>query len=343
MDKNKRHGRLQEIFDMIFPYCKYIGNRIIHLLPVTIIISIAIFGLIELMPGDPVLAMINPETTASMTEVERAQYVETMRITLGYNKPIIVRYFLWWRDILTGNFGYSVALNKPINEFIGTYIKNSFKVNIFGFILAFLIAIPIGIKSAVKKNSTYDKSVTVLSMIGISLPSFFMALLLVLLFAATLRVLPFSGMRDPRGIRPDFMYLILPVTVIVLSSLASLVRYIRNAMIEVLKADYIRTSRAKGLSEKVVIYQHAFQNALIPVITIIGFWIPALFGGSIIVEKIFAWPGMGYLMNQAYTFKDRGVLSTVLLFYAVLTLFANLFIDIGYAIVDPRIRERRIK
>lgn len=343
MEKNKDKGKIIEVLAQTMPYFKYIGNRLLHLFPVVVIISIIIFGLIEMMPGDPVLAMINPETTASMTEVERIKYIDTMRVRLGYNKPIVTRYFIWWKDVLTGNFGYSVALNKPINEFIGFYIKNSFKVNIFGFVLAFLISIPIGIKSAVKKNTRYDKAVTVLTMVGISLPSFFVALLLVLLFSANLRILPFSGMKDPRGIRPDIMYFILPVTVIVLSSLASLVRYVRNAMIEVLKADYVRTARAKGLSEKVVIYQHAFRNALIPVITIVGFYIPALFGGSIIVEKIFAWPGMGFLMNQSYAFKDRGVLATVLLFYAVLTLFANLFVDIGYAIVDPRIRERRMK
>lgn len=343
MEKNQINGKTREIWDLLLPYLRYIGNRLFHLIPVVIIISIVIFTLIQLMPGDPVLAMINPETTANMTEMERVQYIETMRGVLGYDKHVVVRYLYWCRDVVTGNFGYSVALNKPINEFIGFYIKNSFKVNIFGFMLAFLIAIPIGIKSAVNKSTTYDKVVTVLTMVGVSLPSFFIALLLVLLFSAKLRILPFSGMTDPRGIRPDIMYFILPVSVIVISSLASLVRYIRNAMIEVLKADYVRTARSKGLSEKVVIYQHAFRNALIPVITIVGFYIPALFGGSIIVEKIFAWPGMGFLMNQSYAFKDRGVLATVLLFYAVLTLLANLFVDIGYAIVDPRIRERRIK
>ncbi|MCK5780588.1 MAG: ABC transporter permease [Psychrilyobacter sp.] len=343
MKKESENGKVRDFLDLIIPYIKYIGQRIFYLLPVIIVISVIIFALIQLMPGDPILAMINPETTANMSEEQRLAYIETMRKIMGYDKPLIIRYFLWWGDVLTGNFGYSVQLNKPISEFIGTNILNSFKVNVVGFIIAFLVAIPIGIKSAVKKNSRYDKIVTVVSMIGISLPSFFMALLLVLFFSAKLRWLPFSGMSDPRGARPDWMYLILPVSVIVLSSLASLIRYIRNAMIEVLKADYIRTGRAKGLSEKVVIYRHAFKNALIPVITIIGFWIPALFGGSIIVEKIFAWPGMGLLMNQAYAFKDRGVLATVLLFYAALTLFANLFVDVGYTLVDPRIKARRIK
>lgn len=343
MNTLSEQGKLSTLANTLLPYFKYIFIRILYLIPVIIIISIIIFGLIELMPGDPILAMINPETTANMTEDQRLAYIETMRVILGYDKPLIIRYFSWCKDVLTGNFGYSVFLNKPINSFIGSYIMNSFKVNVVGFIIAFLIAIPIGIKSAVKKNSTYDKVVTVLSMVGISLPSFFMALLLVLLFSATLRILPFSGMTDARGIRPDWMYYVLPVTVIVLSSLAGLIRYIRSAMIEVLQADYIRTAKAKGLSDKVVIYRHAFKNALIPIITIIGFWIPALFGGSIIVEKIFAWPGMGLLMNDAYQFRDRAVLATVLLFFAVLTLFGNLFMDVAYTFVDPRIKAQNIK
>jgi peptide/nickel transport system permease protein len=150
-------------------------------------------------------------------------------------------------------------------------------------------------------------------------------------------------MSDPKGIRPDWHYLVLPVTVIVMTSLASLVRYVRAAMIDVLQADYVRTARAKGLAEKVVIYRHAFQNALIPVVTLIGMWIHALFGGSIVVEKIFAYPGMGYLLNQAYSFKDRAVLQTALLFFGLLTLLGNIFIDIGYMAVDPRIREGKVK
>ena len=150
-------------------------------------------------------------------------------------------------------------------------------------------------------------------------------------------------MVDARGVRPDWVYYVLPVSVIVLSSLAGLIRYIRRAMIEVLQADYIRTAKAKGLSDKIVIYRHAFKNTLIPLITIIGFWIPALFGGSIIVEKIFACPGMGLLMNDAYQFKDRAVLATVLLFFAVLTLFGNLFMDLAYTFVDPRIKVQSIK
>lgn len=336
-------GKLRGLWDKLYPYMRYIGRRLLVTIPVIIIISMIIYTLIYIMPGDPILAMLDPEKTKFMTPEQKALYIENMRVFLGYDKGFVGRYFVWWEDILTGNFGYSIRAGLPVNEFLGDYIGRSFKVNVVGFIVAFAIAIPVGISTAVKKGKTLDKTVTVLSMIGISLPSFFIALLLILFFAAYLRILPFSGMSDPRGIRPDFLYMILPVTVIVLGSLASLVRYIRASMLNVLKMDYIRTARSKGLSEKIVIYRHAFSNALIPVVTIIGNWIPALFGGSIIVETIFAWPGIGFLMNQSYSFKDYAVLQTVLLFFGVLTMAGNLFIDIGYAIVDPRIREGNLE
>ncbi|MBI9014811.1 MAG: ABC transporter permease [Clostridiales bacterium] len=343
MNNNDIRGS-KTFLEVMLPYVTYIGKRLLSLIPVLIIITIIIFLLINLMPGDPVMAMLDPEKTAAMTIEERNNYVETMRAFLGYDKTLVERYFIWLKDtFIDGEFGYSIRFNKPVNDFIGAYIGRSFKVNILGFIFAFLISIPVGITAAVKKNKFFDKAVTVLTIVGISLPSFFVALLLILFFVVQLDVLPFSGMSDPRGVIPDWKYLVLPVTVIVLTSLASLIRYIRAAMIDVLQSDYIRTARAKGLSEKIVIYRHAFQNALIPVVTLIGMWIPALFGGSIIVEKIFAYPGMGYLLNQAYGYKDRAILQTALLFFGLLTLLGNIFIDIGYMAVDPRIREGRVK
>jgi len=297
-----------------------------------------------MMPGDPIMAMLDPEKTATMTIEERNNYVATMREFLGYDRNPIERYVLWLKDtFINGEFGYSIRFNKPVDEIIGNYIARSFKVNIIGFIFAFLISIPIGVSAAVKKNKLFDKMVTIFTIVGISLPSFFLALILILLFVVQFKLLPFSGMSDPRGIVPDWKYLVLPVTVIVLTSLASLTRYVRAAMIEVLKSDYVRTARSKGLVEKIVIYRHAFRNALITVVTLVGMWIPALFGGSIIVEKIFAYPGMGYLLSEAYMFKDRAVIQTALLFFGMLTLLGNIFIDVGYMMVDPRIREGRVK
>ncbi len=333
----------KSFFEMLMPYVIYIVKRLVSIIPILIMISVIIFILINAMPGDPVKSMLDPQKTAAMTNTQKEAYIASMQKLLGYDKGPVERYFIWMKDtFFYGKFGYSVRFNKPVNEIIGAYIARSFKINIIGFVLAFLISIPLGIKAAVKKNKLFDKVVTVLTIIGISLPSFFLALLLIMLFVIKLKMFPFSGMSDPRHIVPDWKYLVMPVMVIVLTSLASLTRYIRSAMIEVLKSDYVRTARAKGLSEKVVIYRHAFQNALIPVVTLIGMYIPALFGGSIVVEQIFAFPGMGYLLNQAYTYKDRAVLQTSLIFFGILTLLGNIFIDVGYMVVDPRIREGKV-
>lgn len=332
------------IFQSVFPYIIYIAKRLVSLIPVFFIISMVIFLLINSMPGDPVNAMLDPEKTAAMTIEERNQYAENMRAFLGYDKPFLERYFIWIKDtIFKAEYGFSIRFGKPVSEFIGSYIQRSFNLNIIGFIIAFLISIPIGITAAVKKNKIFDKLVTIFTIIGVSMPSFFLALLLIMLFVIALGWLPFSGMSDPRGVIPNWHYIILPTTVIVLTSLAGLIRYVRASMIEVLKADYVRTARAKGLAEKIVIYRHAFQNALLPVVTLVGLWIPGLFGGSIIVESIFAYPGMGYLMSQAYSYKDRAVLQTALLFFGLLTLLGNIFIDVGYMVVDPRIREGKVK
>lgn len=308
------------------------------MIPVILVISLMIFTLIDIMPGDPLNAFLNPEQltgTAEQIAAKRAHFTEV----LGLNDPFIVRFFRWWRQLLTGEMGYSVIKNQPVVNFIGYHFKNSFVVNLYGFTLAFIISIFIGIKSAVKRNSFFDKFWTVFSISGISLPRFFMAMILIFFFSIKLRLLPISGMIDPMGIRPSWQYYMLPTAVITLGSLASLIKYVRNSMLEVLKQDYIRTARAKGLSEKVVIYRHAFRNALIPIITLLGFYIPALFGGSLIIENIFVWPGIGSLMKQAYDFKDRSVLIISLVFFALLTLLGNLMQDVGYTLVDPRIRE----
>lgn len=332
------------LLEILLPYVSYIGRRLLALVPTLLIITVIIFVLINSIPGDPIMSMINPEITAAMTIEERNDYIETMRQMIGYDRSMFERYFLWLKDtLIDAEFGYSIKYNKPVNEFIGIHIARSFRVNIFGFLIAFFISIPVGITAAINKNKLYDKFVTVGTVVGISLPAFFISLLLILLFVVEWRILPFSGMSDPRGIRPDWHYLVLPVTVVVLTSLAGLVRYVRAAMIEVLQADYIRTARAKGLAEKIVIYRHAFQNALIPVVTLIGLYIPLLFGGSIVVEKIFAYQGMGFLLNAAYGSKDRAILQTAILFFGLLTLLGNVFIDIGYMIVDPRIREGKLK
>ncbi len=337
MSLNKANP-LYELISKIKPILFYIIKRLIMMIPVLIIMSFIIFYIISKMPGDPVNMFLNPETLSNKTPLEIEALRAYWEAKLGLNDPFIVQFVKWWGTIIKGDFGISVIKNAPVSDFIGAHLFNTFKLNIFGFILAFILAIIIGITSAVKRNSFFDKFFTSFSIVGISLPSFFIAMILIFIFSIQLRVLPISGMADPLGYRPTWMYYILPITVIILTSLASLLRYVRNAMLEVLKQDYIRTARAKGLKDKIVIYRHAFRNALIPVITLMGFYIPAIFSGSIIVEKIFVWPGIGFLMNEAYSFKDRAVITSVSLFFALLTLLGNLFMDVGYGIADPRVR-----
>jgi len=337
MSQNKANS-LYDFYSNAKPIMVYIMKRLLWMIPVLLIMSFVIFFVISKMPGDPVNMYLNPEEMGNKTPAEVQALRDYWEDQLGLNDPIPVRFAKWWGTILKGDFGISVIKNDQVSNFIGSYMWNTFKLNIVGFILAFILAIVIGITSAVKRNSFFDKFFTVFSIVGISLPSFFMAMILIFVFSILLRVLPISGMADPLGLRPTWIYYVLPITVIILTSLSSLMRYVRNAMLEVLKQDYIRTARAKGLKEKVVIYRHAFRNALIPVITLMGFYIPAVFGGSIIVEKIFVWPGMGYLLNSAYSFKDRAIITSVSLFFALLTLLANLFMDVGYALVDPRVR-----
>ncbi len=315
----------------------YALKRILLMIPVFLVITFVIFLFIQIMPGDPLTAFMNPEDIIGTPEQINARRQELIT-ELGLDKNFITRYFYWWRDFFQGDLGYSVIKNTQVEEFIGEHLYNTFKVNIIGFFLAFFVGIIVGITSAVKKNGLFDKFFTVFSVIGFSMPSFFSAMLIIYIFSAKLSWLPFGGMSDINGIRPDWHYLVLPVMLVTIVSVAQIIKYMRNAMLEVLKQDYIRTAYSKGLSQKIVIYKHAFKNSLIPVITLIGFWIPALFGGSIVTEKIFNWSGIGLLMNQAYSYKDRSVLIAVLTFYAFLTLIGNLFMDLGYAIADPKVR-----
>jgi len=316
---------------------KYIIRRLLHLIPVVIVISVLIFGIIKLAPGDPVGANLDPKASAAQRQAERER--------LGLDKPIPVQYLNWMKRSIRGDFGESYMYKRPVSEVMPKFIMNSFVLNIFTYILAFLISIPIGVVCAVKQYSKTDNFWTIFSIIGISMPSFFFALLLIYIFAVKLNWFPINGMVTPGknavGFArfKDIMYhMALPAIVLTVGSMASLVRYTRTSMLEVINQDYIRTARAKGLREKVVIYKHAFRNALIPIVTIIGFSIPGLFSGAVILEKVFVWPGIGNVMMDSISARDYNLMMALNMFFALLTLLGNLLADIGYALVDPRIK-----
>ncbi len=318
---------------------KYILRRLLQMIPVIIIISILLFSLVQAMPGDPIQSYLGINSKVA------PEIKEKLRVKLGLDKPIYVQYGIWFKRMLSGDFGESIQYKRPVSKVAGDFLWNSFLLNIVVFILAFGISIPIGIICAVRQYSKTDNFWTIFSLIGISMPSFFFGLLLIFGLAVKLRILPISGMitagANYTGLEHVLdvaEHMVLPAIVLTISSLASLVRYIRNSMLEVVKQDYIRTARSKGLSEKIVIYRHAFRNALIPIVTLIGIWIPFLFTGSVITETVFVWPGIGRVLYEGVIMRDYNVVMTLNMFFALLMLMGNLLQDIGYALVDPRVK-----
>lgn len=321
---------------------KYIVKRILGMIPILFIISVICFGILKAMPGDEISAYLG--ASSKLTPAQKEQ----LRENLGLNDPYPVQYVKWLGRTLSGNLGESVSYKMPVSELIGEFIWNTFLVNAVSLILAILIAIPVGIKSAVKKYGWFDNFWNVFSLVGISIPTFFFGLLLIFFVAIPLN-LPMNGMRTAiqaalgypnifAEIADVALHMILPVFILTMSSLASLVRYVRNSMIDVINQDYVRTARSKGLSEKVVIYKHAFRNSLIPLVTLLGLYIPTLFSGAVILETVFLWPGLGQLIYTSTINRDTAVVMAAFMFSSILILFGNLLSDVLYAVVDPRIK-----
>ncbi len=321
---------------------KYIAKRISSLIPVIFIISVMLFGLMKLMPGDPVLRMM-PDGVKSKEQYDALynSYAEK----LGVNKPVYEQYTRWVVNLAQGDLGYSSLYKQSVKEVISEPLKNSIFVNFFSITLSFLIAIPVGIRCATKRGGVFDQFWQIFSLVGISIPTFFIGLLLIYFMAFKLSLLPPGGMplksmaTSSTGYMLSwFKYAALPILTLTIGSLAGTIRYVRSAMIDVISKDYIRTARAKGLSKKVIIYTHAFKNALIPVVTLVAGSIVALFGGASITEQIFSWNGIGYVLIKALNARDFQVVLAMNMFYAVISLVANLIMDISYSLVDPRVK-----
>ncbi len=319
---------------------KYVIKRILILIPVAFIISIMLFAIVQIMPGDPVRSML--PTTLKAEQYDAAY--EAMYIRLGLDKSLPEQYFIWMGNIFKGDFGYSSMFNRPVADAISEPLKNTVILNIGVNILYLLIAIPVGIMCATKRNSLFDNGWQVFSLITYSMPSFFIAISLIYVFAINLGWLPMGGM--PNTAFTDGWDLVvewartlaLPTLTLTIVSLAGAIRYVRNAMVEALSQDYIRTARAKGLSEKVVIYSHAFRNALIPVSFVIVSTLFALFAGAAITETIFQYNGIGKLMISAVFQRDNQMITTMNLFFATISIVSVLIADIVYGLVDPRIK-----
>lgn len=292
----------------------------------------------HLAPGDPTQLFIDPSV--------KPEELARIRANWGLDKPIIVQYFMWLKNALKGDFGTAYLINRPVLEVVIERLPATLLLMLSSFIITLIITIPLGVISAVKKNSWFDNFVTVFSFAGMATPTFWLGLMLMLLFAVNLRILPAVGMFNPLLENPTFfqrvgdvvLHMILPLTTMTIVSLAGLSRYQRAAMLEVLNQDFIRTARAKGLPERLVIFKHALRNALIPIITILGLSLPDLFGGAFIIETIFAWPGMGRLGVIAIFSRNYPLIMGIVVMSAVLIILGNLLADIGYALIDPRIR-----
>jgi len=319
----------------------FLVRRLLVVVPLLIGITFVSFIVISLAPGGP-LDFLEGESPDLSPEVKK-QLTELY----GLDKPLVVQYWSWLTRLARLDFGRSFLPDgKPVLTKIGERLPVTLLLNIVEMLIILAVAVPIGVLSAVRQGSSFDKVTTMFVFIGFATPDFWLALLLMSFFGAQLGWLPISGLRSMNweylsfwGQQLDFIsHLALPIVVATFGGLAGFSRYMRQSMLEVVRQDYVQTARAKGLSEQVVIGKHALRNALLPVVTILGLSLPGLIGGSVIIESIFAIPGMGLLMVQGVFARDYPLIMGNLVIVSTLTLFANLFADITYGLVDPRIR-----
>jgi peptide/nickel transport system permease protein len=301
------------------------------MIPVLLIVSIVVFLIIHLIPGDPAELIAGSNATPEQIEALRGEY--------GLDQPLWVQYLIWLRNVVTGNLGNSIVNNFQVNTLIMKRIQATVELAIASALIGALIALPLGIIAALRPGSIVDFFTTLFSALSFAIPSFWLAILFILLFSLQFKLLPPSG-------RPEFSEqpvehlkaLILPAMTLGIAMAAKLIRFLRSSMLDVINQDYTRTARAKGLSERLVVTRHAVRNALIPVITIFGLQIGDLLSGAIIVESIFAWPGVGRLTIQAIGWRDYSILQASVMFIVLAFLVVNLLTDLTYGLVNPRIR-----
>jgi peptide/nickel transport system permease protein len=309
------------------------------MIPILLGVSFLTFAIINLVPGSPIADL-------ELNARARPEDVRRIEESLGLDKPWYERYFVWLGNVLRGDLGLSMVDYTPVWDRMVAVLPNTLVLTVTSTVFALLVAIPLGVYSAVKRNSVFDHVTTIGTVAAFAMPSFWLAFLLLLLFASKFRewglpALPSTGMYDRRGggdILDRIEHLILPVLSLSLVQLAGWTRYIRGAMLEVLQQEYVRTARAKGLSERSVYFGHALRNATLPLVTLVGLSLPDLFAGAFIVESIFAWNGMGRLAVQAAQTNDYTMVMGTVMFFAGLTMLGNLLADILYGVLDPRIR-----
>ncbi len=304
---------------------KFILKRLMLLIPVLLGVSLLVFAIMSFTPGDPAQLMLG--------ESAPAEAVAELREEMGLNDPFIVRYFNFVADAVTGDFGRSYSTGREVFGEISARFPNTLVLATLGVIIAVAIGVPVGILSATRQYSFIDSASMIVALLGVSMPNFWLGLMLILLFSVNLGWLPSGGFAD-------WWSVILPAFTLGTGSAAIITRMTRSSMLEVIRQDYIRTARAKGVAESVVINQHALKNALIPVITVIGLQFGYLLGGAVLTETVFSWPGVGRMMVDAIRQKDTPTVLATVVFLATTFSLVNLAVDILYGFVDPRIKSQ---
>ena len=311
---------------------RFLGRRFLDSVLVMLLVSFSIYGLIGLMPGDPIDLMVSADPNLTSADAAR------LKSLYGLDRPIWDRYLSWLGNVLQGDFGFSREHRRPVWAVIEPRLLNSALLMGLSFILSLALAIPLGVLAALRPRSFLDSAINLLTFAGISVPPFFLAIMLIMLFSVTLSWLPASGTGDfSGGVLERLRHAILPVLALTFATMAHYVRFVRAAMIEVLRLDYIRTAEAKGISAFNVIIRHGLRNALLPVVTIIALRFGALFSGALITETVFGYLGMGKLIYDSILANDYNVAMIALMAATLVTLIANFLADITYAWLDPRI------
>lgn len=303
---------------------KYIFKRILNMIPVILGVTLLVFLIMDLAPGDPVLLILGDNAT------EEARIAKTAE--LGLDKPLIIRYFNYVANFFKGDMGKSYITNRSVSEEVFARFPNTLKLSLVASAASIAIAIPLGVIAAVKQNSIFDNVSMVLSMIGNSMPAFWLGLVLVIIFALNMRLFPVQGANA------GWKSYVLPSIAIGLMNMAAVARTTRSSMLETIRQDYIRTAKSKGISKYKVIMQHAFINALIPTLTVIGVQLGNLLGGAVITETVFAWPGIGRLMVQSVSSRDVPMILGCVITLSICYSAVNLIVDLLYGFVDPRVR-----
>ena len=308
----------------------YIIRRLLQSVVLLFVVSVAVFSIVHLAPGGPAV-LLNPDIDPKLAE----QFAEQ----LGLNDPLPVQYGRWLKNVFQLNLGISLQHSVPTIDLLKDRFPASLLLAGTSLIVSTIAALSLGLLSAIRRHSVWDYLATSIAFLGLSIPGFWLGIMMIIVFSVKLGWLPSSGMTSPEGggLVDRLLHLIMPTLVLSSFALAQLTRYTRSAMVEVLSKDYLRTARAKGLAERAVLLRHALKNALIPVVTVLGVMIPRLLGGAVITETVFAWPGMGRLAATAAFTRDYPLVMAITMFVAVLVVLSNLLADLCYGLLDPRI------